>query len=205
MQKHETGYLRSPSQKRGHQRVQQILDAAAAIISESSLEHLTIQALAKHSRTAPGSLYHFFSDIESVKALLKEGYDNSLNITLDKIKNDYPEKAWVLMEPAEAINNLFLPYANFILENRAYLPLLQQSGFDFRNSRFLHFLTDILASRNAGKREMNVMHEASFMHSMAIGTLQQAFQREKSLPYDFMPRILRTLELYLTHIENTPS
>ncbi|HCM9448774.1 TPA: TetR family transcriptional regulator [Enterobacter bugandensis] len=39
--------------------MEKILDAAAEIICGSSLDKLTVQALARRSKTSPSSLYHF--------------------------------------------------------------------------------------------------------------------------------------------------
>ncbi|ADO48697.1 TetR/AcrR family transcriptional regulator [[Enterobacter] lignolyticus] len=204
MLKSPQGQSRLPSQKRGHKRVQQILDAAAEILSDAS-EPLTIKSLAARSGTAPGSLYHFFSDIESVKAQLKEEYDAQLEAMLEKIKNSHPAQAWATMRPAAAIANLFTPYANFIIEHKAYLPLQEQSNFDFRNSRFLQFIIDVLTLRMPPERAPDIVKEAIFLHALSIGTLQQAGQHGKSLPYDFIPRILSVLALYLENIEQLPA
>jgi len=57
---------RRPQQARGQRRVEAILDAAAALIAEGGLAGLTMQAIAQRSRTASGSLYHFFPDRDAV-------------------------------------------------------------------------------------------------------------------------------------------
>lgn len=63
---------RRPRQERGQRRVEAILDAAAALIAEGGASGLTMQAIASRSRTASGSLYHFFPDRESVLCGLAE-------------------------------------------------------------------------------------------------------------------------------------
>jgi AcrR family transcriptional regulator len=60
------GAPRRPRQARGAQRVTAILDAAAALITESGIAGLTMQAIAERSGTASGSLYHFFPDRDAV-------------------------------------------------------------------------------------------------------------------------------------------
>jgi AcrR family transcriptional regulator len=64
------GCPRCPQQARGQRRVEAILDAAAALIVESGVTNLTMQAIAKRSRTASGSLYHFFPDQDAVMRAL---------------------------------------------------------------------------------------------------------------------------------------
>jgi AcrR family transcriptional regulator len=57
---------RQPQQDRGQRRIDAVLDAAAALVTESGLESVTMQAIGKRSGTSAGSLYHFFPDRKSV-------------------------------------------------------------------------------------------------------------------------------------------
>lgn len=197
----DTNRLRPPCNEGGTSGVQKILDAAAEIISDISIEKLTIQELAKRSGTAPGSLYHFFPDIESVKASLKLSFDNKLSEMLDAIKNKHVEQDWCSLPAGDLINTIFQPYANFLIENKAYLPLLLRINPDFTQSKFLAFLIHILECRIKNVTKPEIIREANFLHSLAIGTLQQAFQRDNKLPYEFIPKILHTLALYLESTE----
>jgi AcrR family transcriptional regulator len=196
----DTNRLRPPCNEGGTSGFK-ILDAAAEIISDISIEKLTIQELAKRSGTAPGSLYHFFPDIESVKASLKLSFDNKLSEMLDAIKNKHVEQDWCSLPAGDLINTIFQPYANFLIENKAYLPLLLRINPDFTQSKFLAFLIHILECRIKNVTKPEIIREANFLHSLAIGTLQQAFQRDNKLPYEFIPKILHTLALYLESTE----
>jgi AcrR family transcriptional regulator len=53
---------RSPKQKRGRQRVEKILQAAAEVFAEVGYEAATTHAIAERAQTAIGSLYQFFPD-----------------------------------------------------------------------------------------------------------------------------------------------
>lgn len=53
---------RQPKQKRGQERVEQILDAAAIVFDEVGFEAATTHAIANRANTAVGSLYQFFPD-----------------------------------------------------------------------------------------------------------------------------------------------
>lgn len=53
---------RSPKQKRGRQRVEKILQAAAEVFAEVGYEAATTHAIADRANTAIGSLYQFFPD-----------------------------------------------------------------------------------------------------------------------------------------------
>ena len=56
----ETTMRRTPKQKRGQQRVEQILDAAARLIVAEGYENVSTNAIAKEANTSIGSLYQFF-------------------------------------------------------------------------------------------------------------------------------------------------
>ncbi len=53
---------RQPQQKRGQQRVEQILIAAAEVFAEAGFAAATIQQIADRANTAVGSIYQFFPD-----------------------------------------------------------------------------------------------------------------------------------------------
>ncbi len=53
---------RQPQQKRGQQRVDKILVAAAEVFAEAGFAAATIQQIADRANTAVGSIYQFFPD-----------------------------------------------------------------------------------------------------------------------------------------------
>lgn len=60
---HSSSYLRrQPKQRRGQQRVEKILDAAAQMFDEVGYEAATTHQIAARAGTAIGSLYQFFPD-----------------------------------------------------------------------------------------------------------------------------------------------
>lgn len=60
------GLRRQPSQKRGKDRVEKILEAAAAVFDEMGYESATTHQIAAKAGTAVGSLYQFFPDKASI-------------------------------------------------------------------------------------------------------------------------------------------
>ena len=60
------GLRRRPSQKRGKDRVEKILEAAAAVFDDVGYEAATTHQIAAKARTAVGSLYQFFPDKASI-------------------------------------------------------------------------------------------------------------------------------------------
>jgi AcrR family transcriptional regulator len=64
--KSAAGLRRQPSQKRGKDRVEKILEAAAVVFDEVGYEAATTHQIAAKAGTAVGSLYQFFPDKASI-------------------------------------------------------------------------------------------------------------------------------------------
>jgi AcrR family transcriptional regulator len=92
---------RQPQQKRGKQRVEKILLAAAEVFAEAGFAAATIQQIADRSNTAVGSIYQFFPDklaifnalfaehmrlTESIEA---DFFDQDINFPLDRGISEY--------------------------------------------------------------------------------------------------------------------
>jgi AcrR family transcriptional regulator len=95
-------YLRrKPQQKRGKQRVEKILVAAAEVFAESGFAAATIQQIADRANTAVGSIYQFFPDklaifhalftehLEQVDILEAEFFKGEVNLPLVERISDY--------------------------------------------------------------------------------------------------------------------
>lgn len=68
--------FRRPSQARGVEKFNKILDAADAIVAESgSAEDLSLYDIAERASVAVGSVYHFFPSNQAVLVALIERYD----------------------------------------------------------------------------------------------------------------------------------
>ncbi|MBI3567699.1 MAG: TetR/AcrR family transcriptional regulator [Gemmatimonadetes bacterium] len=57
---------RAPQQSRGQRRVQEILDAAEAVIAEVGIDAATTNAIAERAGSSVGSLYHFFPSKDAI-------------------------------------------------------------------------------------------------------------------------------------------
>ncbi|MEM6436234.1 MAG: helix-turn-helix domain-containing protein, partial [Cyanobacteria bacterium P01_D01_bin.115] len=55
-------FRKQPKQQRGKERVEKILEAAAAVFDEVGYEAATTHLIAAKAETAIGSLYQFFAD-----------------------------------------------------------------------------------------------------------------------------------------------
>ncbi len=60
----------TPRSQRRQQKVQDILDAAMALVIDRGIESLTIQALAHDTNCTPGALYRYFGSKDEILAAL---------------------------------------------------------------------------------------------------------------------------------------
>jgi AcrR family transcriptional regulator len=100
--------LRRPRQRRGEQRVEAILDAAAALIAEHGTDGLTVQALADRARTSKGSLYHFFPDLTAVLCALADRHAAAITTLTAALVADRDIR-WSRLTLAEAIDRFLSP------------------------------------------------------------------------------------------------
>jgi AcrR family transcriptional regulator len=100
--------LRRPRQRRGEQRVEAILDAAAFLIAEHGADGLTVQALADRARTSKGSLYHFFPDLPSVLCALAERHAAAITALTAALVADRSFE-WSRLTLSETIDRFLSP------------------------------------------------------------------------------------------------
>ena len=122
---------RQPKQKRGQERVEQILDAAAIVFDEMGFEAATTHAIANRANTAVGSLYQFFPD--------KLAIFNALELR-------HVERVYVMWEKLLCPEVIQLPFADFI---RTLVTQVQQL-LEQPTSRvvFIQFFTSPTIFRN---------------------------------------------------------
>lgn len=73
---------RTPKQRRGQERVTQILDAADRLIAQQGYAQVSTNGIAKEAQISIGSVYQFFSNKEAVYLALAERYVDKLNAVM---------------------------------------------------------------------------------------------------------------------------
>lgn len=112
----ETLLRRVPRQERGHERVDRLLDAAAAVIAEVGVEATTTNAIAARAQTSVGSLYQFFPHKSAIVEALAARY----NAELRKINEEtMPTDASQTPLP-ELMERIIMPAFEFYAKNPAY-------------------------------------------------------------------------------------
>jgi AcrR family transcriptional regulator len=111
---------RTPKQKRGQQRVEQILDAAARLVVSEGYENVSTNAIAGEAETSIGSLYQFFPNKEAIYLALAQRYVDELSGLLTQMAADEDE---TLSFPVR-FEHLLDQLAQFYIENPGFQPLL---------------------------------------------------------------------------------
>jgi len=68
---------RRPSQARGEEKFEKLLDAAHSLIAQMGVDHFSLTDVAVRAGVATGSAYHFFPNLEAVFIALVERYDRA--------------------------------------------------------------------------------------------------------------------------------
>jgi len=117
---------RPPLQERGQRRVDAILDAAATIVAERGVAGVTVHGVARRARTAIGSMYHFFPDLEAVLGALAERHAQTMRAELEAV-SDAPVDWGALPLPA-AVDGFLDPLLTYIDRHPDVLRVLRRPG-----------------------------------------------------------------------------
>jgi len=110
---------RAPRQDRGLQRVEQILDAAEALIAELGVEGTSTNAIAERAKTSMGSLYHFFPSKEAlIEALARRFAERKRELNAKAVP-----VARARMPLEEAVERVVDGHAQFLAESPAFIPI----------------------------------------------------------------------------------
>jgi AcrR family transcriptional regulator len=150
--------LRSqPKQQRGRERVEKILDAAAAVFDEIGYETATTHMIAAKAKTAIGSIYQFFPDKAAIFKAMELRH-------IERVKSMYvqmnlPE---ILQLPLrEMINTLVNNVAQLFEQPVSRVVFIQffmsgqifQSIDDTMTQEAINFMASILKGRNSRLNE----------------------------------------------------
>lgn len=143
---------RSPSQQRSRERVERILDAAAAIVVDQGLESLKVGDIARRAGVPLGTLYQFFARKDDIVYALAQRFANRFGEVLESTLADAPvDSDW-----RDLLDRLLDAYSSFYRSEPALRPLWVGARLDpdfiradheHNNTRFAATLADTLASR----------------------------------------------------------
>lgn len=198
----ETAAARPARQKRGQARVDVVLNTAAEMIAEEGLAAVSMHALARRAQTSIGSLYHFFPDLDSVLDALSERHRSAMQV-IARQQMKTPAAVWQQLSPAEATEQLVMPYLAYLQAHVDYLPLLHDRTPAHEVSAFIHSIRQVLDARlpglSSGEREIG----ATLLHAVAVGTLWMGFRTNPNRLDIYLQGIPRLMSAYLADMEAT--
>lgn len=112
---HAVEMRRVPKSKRGQQRVEKILDAAAELFAQQGYEATTTNQIAAHVTTSIGSLYQFFPNKESILEALAVRYVGEMQALVTGVGAAYSgvSAAEMFILHADAVRNYLLHNPGF--------------------------------------------------------------------------------------------
>lgn len=113
--------LRAPRQERGQKRLDEILDAAEALVAEVGPAATSIQEIAQRAGASVGSIYHFFPNKESIFSAIRARHDAEAGEIAAGISAHAIE--WAQLDLAEFVRRLISPFAEFLERKPAYFAL----------------------------------------------------------------------------------
>lgn len=197
---HITG--REPQQERGRQRVQTILDSAAAIVAQDGLAALSMQRLAKHAKTSIGSMYHFFPDRHAVIKALADRHTESIEALVRDMALASDDE-WRRLSAEEVIQRLFSPYAQYLREHADYLPVMREMNLPDEKSSFLVLIARVLQLRRPETAEAEILQQTRLLQSLVAGTLHHIFKTAPQNVAFTLAELPGVLSLYLAGKEGS--
>lgn len=197
--------VRKPSQTRGQQRVDAILEACSRLLVSKGEVALTMHGLAQEACTSIGSLYHFFPDKESVLQALHEKHHDSIQRLTD-LAEQVPDEDWQRFTAKEVVQNLMQPFLDYLAQNLAfvYLTHSRECGSPRENGRGMHeILSRVIRLRTPGATEAQRHAYTATLFSLPVGMLSELLpEYEHALHGPILATELpRAMEAYLRAIE----
>ena len=103
---------RAPRQERGRRRMDEILDAAEALVAEVGTGATSIQEIARRAGASVGSIYHFFGTKEAIFDALRARYESQAREKADEMIAG--ADAWAGLPLREFVERMLDPFADFL-------------------------------------------------------------------------------------------
>lgn len=191
---------REPKQYRGQRRIEELLDAAEAVIAEVGIDAMTTNAVAERAGAGMGSLYHFFASKEAIVSALAERYIQAMGpLTAYR---DRPElNQMSLPDLADAIVD---PLVDFMRRTPAYLPvfhaitqpLAPNPGCVALHEAIVHNVGGLIAARVPGTALAQLQTRAIVAVELVHSLISEAFEQPEPIRAALIVEAKRVLALY---------
>ena len=190
---------RQPSQARGQQRVDAILDAVSPLVVRDGIANVTMHTVARQAQTSVGSMYHFFPDREHLLDALAQRHEQALADiaqTFDGVTLD----SWTAMQPQALFQFLTRPYTEYLVRNVDVLPVLHHQLIPGNDEGFIRLLMAILSARLPHTPQAQLERHAAVVQSTAAGLLMFAYRMDGANIDFYLKEMPRVLGAYLVHL-----
>jgi AcrR family transcriptional regulator len=146
-------FRRQPKQRRGKERIEKILDAAAVVFDEVGYEAATTHLIAAKAETAIGSLYQFFPDKAAIFKAMELRHIERVKAFWDQV--DIPSMAQLSLRAmihslAAAVAALFeQPVSRVVFVQFYVAPQIFQTIDDSMTQEAIDLMATILRQRNS--------------------------------------------------------
>jgi len=113
---------RVPQQERAARRVDELLEAAGAVIAERGFEAATMTEIAGRAGASIGSVYQYFPNKDALVHALRTRYGNEMDARWSELS-----AASEGLEVPELVDRLFSLMVDLMAKRPAYIPLLSVS------------------------------------------------------------------------------
>lgn len=197
---------RQPQQERGERRVEELLDAAAAVIAEVGVEAATTNAIAERAGASVGSLYHFFPNKDAFIRALAARYDEEMHQV-----NQAAMTAEAARVPiAVMVEGIVSPLVAFMERNPAYMPIYYATSDPRKpgcSSTDVHqtivgLVEGLIAARNPEVPPATRHLQAGFAVELVHRMLEYAYTSPAAERPGIVRELKRTLALHAEMIES---
>ena len=177
-----TPLRRQPVQQRSAKRVEQMLDASAALIDELGYDALTTTLIAKRAGVAVGSLYQFFPDKRAVvQALTARNLERFVGAVNERLKQLGPEHWW---DVVDSILDIYLEMHRTVpgFSKVHFGDIIDRQLLDEtrdNNAVIVDSLTDLLSAQ-VDRPVEDLRFAITIANEVADALMKLAFRREPS-------------------------
>lgn len=186
-------------QSRGRDRVGRILDAAAAIVAEQGIDTLTMQQVAKRSRTSTGSMYHFFADRADLLDALERRHRDAIDAFAATI-DGFDDRIWREMPTDRVMPTLIGPFLAYLHAHRDALEFVDIGRWPETDRAFRSVVERVLTVR-LGNAVDQVDVVALTIHAVMAGTFRIVSRLTPALSETCISHIPDVLTAYLIRLE----
>jgi AcrR family transcriptional regulator len=190
--------VRTPSRRRGHERVAALLSAASDCFVEKGFDGTTMTEIAARAEASIGSLYQFFPTKESVAEALITDHAQGLNERMERLVAQTP--GWSTEELAARLVRTFADYRK---QHPAFVALVEVAGSlpsmlgRTIRQRMRDYLCQILAIHAPGISAGELRPAAMVVQQLMKAAVALESEQPASLRKAAQSQLQQALALYL--------